>query len=66
MLCLIPQDSTYHNIKCLERVYESCGVDNLQLLREKLSDEGIILWFRYMYLQENCLEWPGEKEDMSS
>ena len=55
-LCPIPHGSTYHNIKCLERVYESCRVDKLQLLPEELQMsefyDGLAI---NMNLQENWL-----------
>ena len=40
----------YHNLKCLTRYSDQCGVDKLKLLPEEISALGKATWKRYMYL----------------
>lgn len=49
-LCPKEEGKMFHNIKCLERECESCGVETLQLLPEETSSEGSVRWSRYDYV----------------
>ena len=49
-LCPRQEDKLFHNIKCLERECDSCGVDALPLLPEETTTEGSVHWSRYEYV----------------
>ena len=50
-LCPKPEDAPFHNIKCLQRECDQCGVALLKLLPEESSDEGSTRWSRYDYIR---------------
>lgn len=46
-LCPKWNGASYHDIKCLERECNSCGVDWFALLPEEISEEGSVRWSCY-------------------
>ena len=49
-LCPKQEDKLFHNIKCLERQCDLCGVNALPLLPEEMATEGSVRWSRYEYV----------------
>ena len=49
-LCAKEEGRDYHNLKCIERMCEDCGVDKFPLLPEESSDNGLVKWSRYEYV----------------
>ena len=49
-LCAKEEGRGYHNLKCIERMCEDCGVDKFPLLWEDSSDNGLVKWSRYEYV----------------
>lgn len=49
-LCPKPEGSSFHNIKCLQRECNQCGVALFKLLPAETSDEGSVRWSRYDYI----------------
>ena len=40
----------HHNLKCIERMCEDCGVDKFPLLPKESNDNGLVKWSRYEYV----------------
>ncbi|XP_022801267.1 uncharacterized protein LOC111338965 [Stylophora pistillata] len=49
-LCSKPEGAPFHNIKCLQRECDQCGVALFKLLPTETSDEGSVKWSRYDYI----------------
>ena len=51
-LCEKPNEQTYHNLKCINRDCDQCGVDKFVLLAEELSEdiEEQVIWKHYAYV----------------
>lgn len=49
-LCPKEEGKDYHNLKCVQRECEECGVEKFQLLPEETSEEGSVRWSRYEYV----------------
>ena len=54
-LCPKQEGRHFHNIECLERECNVCGVDALYLLPEEMANEGSVRWSRYESQQESFL-----------
>ena len=48
-LCAKEEGRGYHNLKCIERMCEDCGVYKCPLLAEESSDNGLVKWSCYEY-----------------
>ncbi|CAH3159233.1 unnamed protein product [Porites lobata] len=46
-LCAKEEGRGYHNLKCIERMCEDCGVYKCPLLAEESSDNGLVKWSCY-------------------
>ena len=49
-LCQKQDENTFHELKCIEREYENCGIEAFQLLPEETSTKGSVCWSRYEYV----------------
>ena len=49
-LCPKEDGKDFHNLKCIQRECDQCGVDKLQLMPEEISEEGSVRWSRYEYV----------------
>lgn len=50
-LCMKPEGHSHHSLKCVTRECSDCGVSNLELLPEEVSEESMeqVTWKRYEY-----------------
>jgi len=59
-LCPKQDGNTYHNIKCLERKCDSCGVSKLVLPEE--NSDGSVKWSKYEYIGEGKFLSNGQEK----
>ena len=61
-LCPLEGENRYHNITCLKRECNDCGVNKFDLLPQESSNEGnIVKWKRYDYLPTGKLGADGKE-----
>jgi len=62
-LCPKQEDQLFHDIKCLERQCDLCGVDASPLLLEEMATEGSVCWSCYEYVSTRKFLSNGQEKE---